>query len=259
MKFINQAHEQQFQEKGYVIVPLLNEEQVKDMYAEFDRIRSYHPFAFSLSSPDYGVKKHIAEVLGTTIKPLLHPLIEGFRLTGANYYFKPANSQNNAVPPHQDWTFTDETKHFSLNIWLPLVDVTKENGAYHIIEGSHRWPLTFRGSNIPSACSKLVGKSWEELTYLPLKKGEAIIYDHRLIHATPPNISTNDRISLVLNLIPQEAELIHCIKPEKDSNKVEVYSVDEEFYYRFVFNFAGNTIPFGYKKIKEFNYEAPAF
>ncbi len=258
MEFLKLEHQNQLEQIGYVTAQLLNLEQVHELQQEFEQIRSEHPFPFTLCSPSYNLKKKVYQLLKEKLQPSLVLLLKDYRITGANFYFKAKGSSNNTVPPHQDWTFTDEHKCSSLNVWLPLVDVDKTNGAYHIIEGSHRWHFTYRGSNIPSAASGLPC-NFDVMKYLPLQKGEAIIYDHRLVHSTPANISSSDRISLVLNLVPITASLIHAIIPEPGSSHLKVYEVDEEFYCRYTFVFGTNRMPDGYKLLREEKYEAQQF
>lgn len=258
--FHEQDSELAFLNRGWLTVPLLSDSEAEDMISIFNNFhrKKNDIHAFTLCSPNYEMKKEIFMILKEYFTPKLNLVFSSYRLTGGNFYFKASHSSFNIVPPHQDWTFVDEKANFSINVWIPLVDMNKLNGAYHIIEGSHRWEFTYRGSNIPSACSNMQF-SFDNLKYLPAKKGEAIIYDHRLVHATPPNISDVDRIAIVLNLIPYNTDLIHCIIPDRDSNSIDIYKVDEEFFWKFTFSFRQNVMPSGYQRIKSELYDVPKY
>lgn len=258
MRFLDPIQQQEFLKKGYQTVSLLSEEKVNELKLLFEEMRGEHQFPFTLCSPSYELKKRVFNLLTSMLETPISKFLTEYKITGANFYYKAKNSQSNAVPPHQDWTFVDEKKYSSLNVWVPLIDVDKANGAYHVIEGSHNWQFTYRGSNIPSAAANL-NSGFDNLKYLPLKKGQGIIYDHRLIHATPPNISSDDRISLVLNVVPKEAELIHCEMPNLQSSVVKVYEVDEEFFCKYTFSFSKNSVPDGYKLLREEFYSVPDF
>ncbi|HXH17776.1 MAG TPA: phytanoyl-CoA dioxygenase family protein [Chitinophagales bacterium] len=260
ISFCDDAQANAFHDTGWFIYPLLSENEIAFLMEAFHRFHHHGNEIppFTLCSPDYYLKKETALFLKNYFIPKFDALFRFYRITGANFYYKAPHSSVNVVPPHQDWTFVDEKVSSSINIWIPLTDVNKENGAYHVIEGSHRWEFTYRGSNIPSAC-KGMQYNFDDLKYIPLSKGEAIIYDHRLIHATPPNVSGSARIAIVLNALPLDAQLIHCIQPDRNSNAIDIYEVDEEFYWKYTFSFVQNTMPPGYKKIKSEWYVAPDY
>jgi ectoine hydroxylase-related dioxygenase (phytanoyl-CoA dioxygenase family) len=94
--------------------------------------------------------------------------------------------ENSYMPPHQDWSFVDEQQFRSLNIWCSLVDVTQESGAIYLLRGSHLLPFTARGTNTENYFEKVTVMNFNTLTYLPMKAGQVLLYDHRMIHASPP-------------------------------------------------------------------------
>jgi ectoine hydroxylase-related dioxygenase (phytanoyl-CoA dioxygenase family) len=54
------------------------------------------------------------------------------------------------VPPHQDWSFTDEDQGFiSATVWTALVDTDMNNGAMGVIVGSHKFFNHHRASPAP--------------------------------------------------------------------------------------------------------------
>lgn len=257
--FYNQEHQNALQNAGWFKLPLLSEQDVIEITELFKKLQANNPLhPFTLCWSDEASKKETYTALRDKFTPLLNSTFQSYRLAGAGFFYKAAHSSVNAVPPHQDWTFVDERAFSSVNIWVPLSDVDKSNGAYHVIEGSHKWPLTYRGSNIVSACMKL-NYNFDELSYIPLHKGEAIIYDHRLIHATPPNKSGAERIAVVLTLIPTDAELLHCCSADGSSASIDFYKIDEAFYWKYTFSYKHNTIPEGYARFKSEDYAVPDY
>jgi hypothetical protein len=66
---------------------------------------------------------------------------------------------------------------------------------------------------------------------VPLQAGQAIIYDHSLVHATPPNLSGRTRVAANLVVVPQEAQLVHCFLDDSGPvPRCEVFAVSEEFF-----------------------------
>jgi len=260
IKFLDPESIKKIDEKGYFTIQLLSDQEVIDISNIYRQLQvdTNEIHTVTLHSDKQEVKKLVFEKLKEYFTPKLNQLISSYRVSGGGFYYKASGNSNNAVPAHQDWTLVDEDKYAAYNIWIPLMDVDKTNGAYHVIDGSHKKKFTYRGSNIPSACSK-IEYTWDDLTYIPLKKGEAIVYDVRLIHATPPNVTSKDRISAVINVVPEEAQLIHCYMENKNSSEVLIYGIDEEFFSKFTFSFKHNSIPKGYSIISKEKYTVPYF
>ena len=142
------------------------------------------------------------------------------------------------VPPHQDWTFVDETRFRSFNVWTPLVDVDIDNGALGVIHGSYRFfGNRLRGSPSPQ-CKSVISDHlitlFPFLDVKPLRAGEAIIFDNATIHGSPPNTSGKERLATGLVVTRAEAELCHHYQlPNTDPPEIETYAVDRRFFMRY--------------------------
>jgi hypothetical protein len=155
---------------------------------------------------------------------------------------------DSALITHFDWIFVDERRYVSLHVWVPLVDVDETNGAFQILPKSHKMVNLWRGQNTADSIffnTRTIKPGVAQT--LKMKAGEALIYDNRLIHGTPPNTSKHDRLAVGLVMIPQEATPIHVYTPAEKmfDEDVEVYEVDEEFY----FNHDIRQRPVGYNYI----------
>ena len=47
---------------------------------------------------------------------------------------------------HQDWNVVDEKENFAINVWIPLHDITLNEGGLWLVEGSHNIKRNVRGS-----------------------------------------------------------------------------------------------------------------
>jgi ectoine hydroxylase-related dioxygenase (phytanoyl-CoA dioxygenase family) len=130
---------------------------------------------------------------------------------------------------HQDWSLVDEAKYRSVSVWVALCDMNHSNGNLQVAEYSHIYASQPRGMNMTIPFEDLRKEiETNYLTDLPLKKGDAIIFDHRLVHASPPNQTDRIRLAAVLALIPSEAPLIHYYKDLNTENEVEILSLNNE-------------------------------
>ena len=212
---------------GYVLLDLLPANKVKqlrDYYlANPNPFRAgFHTTHFT-TDKDYKEKVHgaIASSLGPHVRQILPNYIAAF----GNFMVKEAGG-NNFMPLHADWTYVDETQFRSLSVWMPLIDTNPENGQLGVIPFSQNLSYHVRGPGIKQwmhpAEETLIHKMGKLLS---LKAGQAIIYDHRLLHFSLSNNSGLIRPAVNLSLVPKHAPLIHYTVPEGESG-VHLYEID---------------------------------
>lgn len=213
---------------GYVTFPLLKESDIEALlnyYDSFQKIELNH-FYSSTHSPDFEFRKKTSDFIKNTISPLLPDVLKGYTLLGGAFVVKPANGKG-ILQPHQDWNLVDESKLRSYNLWIPLVDVSIENGAVFVLPESHKKEQSFRGPGIPSAFKNLENELWGNLIPLPMKSGEALLYDHALLHGSPANKTELARIGIVCGIININAEMQLYFK---NNESIQAYKVDELFF-----------------------------
>ena len=143
------------------------------------------------------------------------------------FLIKPSG-ENTEFELHQDWTFVDEEKYYSGNVWIPLCETEFENGTLCIIPRAHY-------KNIKTLRSRTVleiFKGREELLKkfcvpVNLKKGQAVIFQHSVPHYTPSNTSQKMRIAVACGFNSLHAPLLNYCKTENGS--IEIYSMPDNF------------------------------
>jgi hypothetical protein len=145
---------------------------------------------------------------------------------GGSFVVK-SNAQKERLHPHQDWNIVDENTYRSFNIWVPLVDLTSDNGVIRVTPKSHKWQKNFRGPNIPDGFQNYHEHIWQNMKPLFMKAGEALIYDHRLFHASDPNKTDTLRVASVFGIVPKEAQMYYYFGNE---NKIDVYESSADFF-----------------------------
>lgn len=233
--FKNDELQQQFDQNGFVKLSMLEKEEVDNLLnyytnQEFDN-KIEAGFHISLDNQNEDLVKEV----GTKIKEVLAPkttdLLDDCQIFTASYVIKEPGLQN-IVPPHQDWTFVDESKFCSATVWTALVDVTEQNGALGVIPGSHKVFNHKRSSPSPQSKSPLADHVFTLFPFvevIEMKAGESLIFDNRLIHASPPNLSDQARIAVGIGITQKEAQLKHFYQ-NPTSGKLEEYDVDQSFY-----------------------------
>lgn len=230
-----------FAEKGYVILPrLLREEDMAHLTGLFAKFAEQYaqPFHSSHFSTDKGYKQNVHQAVCDTVYPRAAPFLNGFRPIFGNFMVKKPDPEN-FLQMHADWAYVDETTHRSVSIWIPLVDTTPANGCLGVMEGSHQIMNTVRGPGIQQN-HFVHDREWVKRygTLLPMQAGDAIVYDHALLHFSPANTSGQIRPALNLSLVPQHVPVVHyCIPEGGDASVIEKYAVPDDSFYIHYNNF----------------------
>ena len=108
-----------------------------------------------------------------------------------------------ATPWHQDEAFRDPNFEYNeLTVWVPLQEVTVENGCLQFVPGSHRIPVLQHRSanNDPTSqaieCTETIDES--AAVACPLKIGGATLHHHRTLHRSAPNVSGVPRFTYIM-------------------------------------------------------------
>lgn len=225
--FLNAEQQEQFERKGYVIFPsLLNANEVDALASLFAKHQNEYNgfFATTHFSKDVAYKKLVHDTITQVVFPKAAPHLNNFTSLFANFMIKNPDSEN-AMDLHADWCYVDEAAYHTVSIWVPLIDVNEENGCLGIIEGSHKVTNTIRGPLIRQT-HRVYEPRWIRKygKLLPMKAGDAIFYNHALLHYSPPNKTNTVRPAINLSVAPAAAPVIHYCIPE-GTNEIEVYRV----------------------------------
>lgn len=232
--FFDENYEHQLISKGYVTLPLLNEEEIKFLLSEHSKIEPQREEAFytSIWHTDKRYRESVNRLISEIIPAKLRTILNDYKPVFANFMIKKP-IQKSTLDFHQDWTFVDESQYIAVNVWVPLVDTHKQNGALHVIEGSHRYIIPYRGRNIEGPywhLSKYLRKYFS--TPLEVPKGHAVIFDERLIHGSFDNLSSIDRIAVSNVMAPSESQLYHYFK-QAPGDTISVMKVKEDFFTKY--------------------------
>ncbi len=229
--FFDDNLEREISERGYIVVKQLASSSTCDSLSQFFAANDsvdHRPFSISNwnNNADYRTKTY--HTIVQSLLPLSKKYLQDYKpVMGVFTAKRPAEKSDMLL--HQDWSLVDENVFRSVSVWVALCDMNNVNGNLQVAEYSHIYAGTPRGMNMPIPFENLRQEIHKHfLTDIPLKKGDAIIFDHRLIHASPMNKSNEIRLAAVMALIPAEAELIHYYKYEQDNQSLELLKMKED-------------------------------
>lgn len=263
-----QAH---FAEHAYCIVPLFSSSEVAQLEKIYhqNRINEQAAVEITIKNPNPELNRKIRDLMAAIAMPRINQYLDNYRMLHAGFIAK-IPGKPSAIKLHQDSTFVDESQYSALNVWCPLTDVNEKNGALWIINHSNKFYSGLRGQpfkefDFNGIGDEVIAKYGK---MIPLKAGEAIIYDTALLHYSKPNITQNARLVCNVVVVPSEAPAFYY---HFNSNErvLEQYEISDDFLLSYFSKFLQqgkidakllNTIPItGTKKITVTEFEEQYF
>jgi Phytanoyl-CoA dioxygenase (PhyH) len=242
----------QLRQQGYVVVPFLDTEEVTlltEFYYQHHAKQQDGMYA-TAHVPDIDFRMRMNNLIKTVFARAIEQYFINHTALGGSFIAK-GKGTTGKLHPHQDWNIVDEEQFRSFNIWVPLVDLHQNNGAIAIVPHSHNWLATYRSANITGAYSLVNDLLLENMVPLFMKKGEALIYDHRMLHASGENTTDEIRLAAVYGIIPDKSSMRYY--HQADEKTVEVFESNPEFF------LYGNIFegPKGLKSLSKFEHHFP--
>lgn len=223
-----------FEENGYVILPFYEEEDIKELEACYYKMHPENEVGFFPST--FSNDKEYRSVADTEIRRVGQKYIdkycENIRVICGSFIVKNPSSDS-GMCVHQDMSLVDESRFTGINIWVPLTDLSIENGALFVLPKSHRLFPTYRGSSIPEFFSPVMDEIIDYLEPVVIKAGQAVFFDQSIIHFSPPNYSDRPRIVTNTYFTHQDAEFRTYFWDGETPNKVEAFEQDKDFMLNF--------------------------
>ena len=218
---------------GYVVVDLLDPPGLDHLRAVRDR---HGPAPgdpqdglFNDSwSTDQDYKRAVAAELEEALGGVLRRHLPAYRPLGYAHIVK-WPGPGGAVVAHRDPTFADERRFRTIMLWCPLEDVDDHSGTLWVTPGSHRRTSGVRVHQSPAnVVADITCRMGGPARPLQLRAGEAILYDHALIHLSGPNDSNHPRVAVASPLVPRLASPRYAVAV--GDNRGTLVEIDESFF-----------------------------
>jgi ectoine hydroxylase-related dioxygenase (phytanoyl-CoA dioxygenase family) len=238
--FRNEANQSYFEKNGFVKIPVLQKAEIDELLNFYKELglkdEKGYGFHVGMDNRDKDLVRSMVEKVKSLVRPKVEEHLEETQMFTASFVIKESNPQG-VVPPHQDWSFVeDEKRHCSVSCWIPLQDVNMENGCIGVIRGSHRFLDSVRPSPSPQVGTPLKNHMYTIFPYLELlemKAGEALFFDNRTFHASPPNTTDTPRIAVGLGFAQKAAEIRHYTLKPGTTDTLLKYKIDADFFLKY--------------------------
>lgn len=266
--FKNELLNQKYLEEGYVIVKLFNSKDIseikkfaKKMYA--DTVSNLHGFS-TLPNPHISDEKCVAIhdffkqlIARKKDEGLSQYLTEDFQFFNSVFLRKKTKSTN--FYWHIDPSFYNQKKHERpVAIWGSIDKITTHNGCLQVVPKSHKLgydyhPFSFlplgdiKKEQLSEVYAELIKKHAIDIT---LQKGEVIIHDHALIHASRPNNSLfRKRLAFKFTYLPKEVKDFQMTYFDNKNDELNIHRFNKDDIYYYTSKTVGNYI----ENFKEMN------
>ncbi len=256
--FKDKALEGHFREHGYCLVQLLEPSDIKRLEEIYyaNRIEEQPAIERTTNTKNIELSRNVNRLAGEVITNRLNEYLLNYRKLLSAFIAK-IPGKPSKMRLHQDPTFVDETRFKALNAWSPLVDVDETNGAVWIVPHSDKFFPGFRGQPAKEfEFDAIAGQVMNKLGQMvPMKAGQALIYDASLFHFSFENASGKIRIANTTIVVPEEATPIYY-HHNTGLNTLDVYEMGEDFMLRFYSEYLKSGVVEG-KLISRVPYPAP--
>ncbi len=223
--FRDQRLDRQFRQLGFITLPLLSECEVRDLLTYFNSLAESDRNVFTtFASENPDVKRMVDSRLKSALITHFKQLFTYYEPFWGNFFIKSAMGP--VMPLHADLQYVNEPDEVSFNIWCALTDTGPHNGALGVVPRSHLAVQGPRGTNVTNGYRKHAEEIRKKLgEVLVLKAGFAVIYDHRLLHWSVANTTSEMRIALTMVGTPLGAFKLHYYAEHEDATRLEKFRI----------------------------------
>lgn len=239
ISFQNKSNEQLFLADGVITIPfisMLEVERLSNLYHQTPKTTLDNKFHSTMFFDSAEYRKKTSSAILAIIGDKIDNLLLDYKILFANFIVKEPNGET-SVGIHQDWSFTSSA-YSSLNIWIPLCDITEQTGLFYGLKQSQKVFKNIRYTPYENGrYSALESIIKANSTAYSINAGNALIYDGALVHYSDSNRSNQLRIAIGVVIIPKSAPNFHYYKKSINEKCIEIYAVNESFYTTFdIFN-----------------------
>ncbi|MCB9256482.1 MAG: phytanoyl-CoA dioxygenase family protein [Chitinophagales bacterium] len=237
IKFANKNLERQFNRDGFVVLDILNKQEVETLQGLYFESKSQHLVEQEVTHSSTDTKnpefvRYIDKNIEKLIRPRLNSCFTEYDYMLSTFIVKEPGNKN-VTGFHQDPTLIDREDKQSANIWIALQDTDINNGCLQFIKGSHKLgKMLVVTPNFPTIFRKFQDNLQYFIQDVPLKAGQGVLFDNKTIHSANPNHSNLERIATVSALKSASCDWVYYYM-DQETQVIEKYSIDYEAYLKY--------------------------
>lgn len=230
--FRDRRLDRRFRRRGWVVASLWGPE-VADHLVRLHSVSDiggddgYYVSMGSTAIPD---RARVDREVRAVLAPAVREMLEGFEdFVGTLVVKQPTG--DSLVDAHQDGTCHDDSSVPGVVAWVPLTPMDNESGYLRVLSGSqHCLPGVLSTPPTPPQYQRCREELLEDvLEPVEVGPGQALLFDSRLLHGSPPNRSGRLRLAGYLRLKPASVPLQHYWYDDQAA-RLFGYEVEPDFF-----------------------------
>ncbi len=222
--------EHRLQREGWTVVDLLGPEECRRLLEVW---QEHHPAAVTTWESDFyskdpATKRRIHEGIRDVIQPALDARLRDHELLLGAFVTNWPGPDGGLVLHHHS-TIVDPRRARSVVVWCAVSEATEANGTLQLVPRSHLLQEGVRPERT---------RSWHEdhterlmashLVPVPLRPGQAIVFDNQLLHCSSANATSSPRIAVAALVVPRDTTpRYHEVR---DDGRVAAYRLGTDFF-----------------------------
>jgi len=232
--FTDEENRKVYQEKGFVVIPLLIDEDLRILRAIYLDNREHFTqgqkdLFSSAQDTSIAVATEISEKILALVQPRLKTKISNAQTLLAGLIVKSAGqSIDSALPWHRVLSFVDERKYDAAMMWIGLEEEEAHNWTFDLLPGTHKFSNLLRTAPQHPAYESgfLPWMTWKKET-IRLNLGEVLIFNHRVLNSSPANTINQSSCAIQIPIKVEKADWLYFVKAE---NIIQQYEACVDFY-----------------------------
>jgi hypothetical protein len=235
--FLDEQAERDFARDGYAVVRLVTAEEATALLDGLATLRNpsgrngkRSGLYVSFMDSDRDQRRRIYHFFRDALSPRIDRVLDGYKVLAATLLDKPAGDGDMAL--HRDWWMSADTEDRNLIVWCPLVDTDDTNGTIRLVVGSHRLIPDLSAPHGGAYYAPYQEALMKRARSIPLRAGEALIFDATILHWSPVNGSGRARPAVNLMCLPNAAvPVFYKAQSSPEGPRFELFDMSDEGYY----------------------------
>lgn len=232
--FTDEENRKVYQEKGFVVIPLLTDEEfriLRALYLNYSKhfLNLEKSVCISAQDTSMALAKEISEKILAIVQSNLKNKISNLQALLASFIVKSAGqSIDSALLWHRALSFVDERRYDAAMMWIGLEEEEVHNWTFDLLPGTHKFSNFVRTAPKHPAYESgyLSWMTWKKET-IGLKRGEALIFNHRVLNSSPANTINQSSCAIQIPIKVEKADWLYFVKEE---NIIQQYEACVDFY-----------------------------
>ena len=144
---------------------------------------------------------------------------------------------------HQDWSIVEESLYAVAHCWIPLQNVSNENGTLTVLPSTHLCFNNYRSGTCPIRFLP-IDEFENEVVHINARVGDVVIYHPALFHGSGANMNADDRIAVVAAVAHPSASRVYY---HKSGNIIYKHALTNEDLFSRLDDLAKGEAPMGAK------------